>query len=322
LGYKIHYKFINSNIANINYSLLSTNVSIEQKIDFPEFAEAEIEVYVKRDDLIHPFISGNKWRKLKYNYKNFLESGYKGVVTFGGAFSNHILATAAFAAHAGIPCIGIIRGEAPQGVNHVLILARLWGMQLFHVSREAYNRKGDLGAEWRNKGYFIIPEGGENEAGVQGCEEIVTELNQKYDHIICASGTGCTIAGILRGVLKRNWDTRCHSIPVLKEGLFIKERVMHYQSNIDQLLIHPQFHFGGYAKTDKILFEFLNNFASKTGILTDPVYTAKMFYALFELVNSGQFLPGQKVLAVHTGGLTGLLSEKMLMDVQNSIFKK
>jgi len=301
--------------------LLSTNVSIEQKIIFPEFERAGIEVYVKRDDLIHPFISGNKWRKLKYNYTNFLESGYKGVVTFGGAFSNHILATAAFAAQAGIPSVGIIRGEEPAGINHVLILARLWGMRLVHVSREDYKIKGDLGAVWRNKGYFVIPEGGENEAGVKGCEEIVMELVHTYNHIVCASGTGCTIAGILRGVKLRNWDTSCHSIPVLKEGLFIKEKVLSYTNNVEQLIIHPEFHFGGYAKTNKELFRFLNEFAAKTGILTDPVYTAKMFYGLFELVNSGQFKSGQKVLAVHTGGLTGLLSEKMLSDVQNSIFR-
>lgn len=299
--------------------MLSTNVSIEQKINFPEFEMAGIEVYVKRDDLIHPFISGNKWRKLKYNYTNFIESGCKGIVTFGGAFSNHILATAAFTAQAGIPGVGIIRGEERAGINSVLLLARLWGMQLVHVSREDYKRKEDLAVDWRNKGYFVIPEGGENEAGVKGCEEMVLELDHSYDHIVCASGTGCTIAGILRGVILRNWETRCHSIPVLKAGLFIKEKVLSYTHNIEQLTIHPQFHFGGYAKTNKELFRFLNQFAAKTGILTDPVYTAKMFYGLFELVNSGQFKSGQKVLAVHTGGLTGLLSEKMLSDVQNSI---
>lgn len=299
--------------------MLSTNVSIEQKINFTEFGKAGIEVYVKRDDLIHPFISGNKWRKLKYNYAAYLESGCKGILTFGGAFSNHILATAAFAAQAGIPCIGVIRGEAPRDINPVLTLARLWGMHLIHITREHYRQKEDLSAEWRAKGYFIIPEGGENEAGVEGCKELVFELAQPYDHILCASGTGCTIAGILRGVQQSHWESKCHSIPVLKEGLFIKEKVMMYEPNIDSLRIHPQFHFGGYAKTDKKLMAFLHYFAKTTGILTDPIYTAKMFYALFELTKSGEFKPGQKVLAVHTGGLTGLLSEKMLTDVQNSL---
>lgn len=299
--------------------MLSTNVSIEQKINFAEFDKAGIEVYIKRDDLIHPFISGNKWRKLKYNYSAYLDSGCEGILTFGGAFSNHILATAAFAAQAGIPCIGLIRGEPPREINPVLTLAGLWGMELIHLTREHYGQKEELSAEWRAKGYFIIPEGGENEAGVEGCKELVLELTQPYDHILCASGTGCTIAGILRGVLQRDWETTCHSIPVLKQGLFIKEKVLLYEQNIDALRIHPQFHFGGYAKTDKRLMAFIYNFAKTTGILTDPIYTAKMFYALFELSKAGEFSPGQKVLAVHTGGLTGLLSEKMLTDVQNSL---
>jgi 1-aminocyclopropane-1-carboxylate deaminase len=300
--------------------LLSTNVSIEQKVDFPEFEKAGVQVYVKRDDKIHPFISGNKWRKLKYNYQSYLQSGKLGIVTFGGAFSNHIIATAAFCAENKIPCVGIIRGEEPQGVNHVLILAKLWGMDLHFVSRDAYRDKSELSDLWQEKGYFVIPEGGENADGVKGCEEIISELTRNYDHIICASGTGCTFAGLVKGAAKHAGSSVCHSIPVLKQGDFIKDKVLEYFPEALNYKIHTEYHFGGYAKTTPELWQFLQYFAGSTGILTDPVYTSKMFFALNDLIKKGEFKNGQSVLAIHTGGLTGLLSEKMLKDVQKSVF--
>ncbi len=299
--------------------MLSTNVSIEQKINLPEFEAKGVNVFVKRDDMIHPFISGNKWRKLKYNHLNFLESGCKGIVTFGGAFSNHIVAAAAFCADKQIECIGIIRGEKPSGINHVLILAQLWGMKLNFVSRKEYKNKSALEEHWEKQGYFIIPEGGENADGVKGCEEIVTELTQKYDHIICSSGTGCTFAGIVKGVASQKLNTHCHSIPVLKQGEFINDRVFEYFPNAKNFTVHTDYHFGGYAKTTSELLNYLNYFASQTGILTDPVYTAKLFFALADLIKNNYFKKGDTILAIHTGGLTGLLSEKMLSDVQKTI---
>ena len=299
--------------------MLSTNVSIEQKINLPEFEAAGVNVFVKRDDMIHPFISGNKWRKLKYNHLGFLESGCKGIVTFGGAFSNHILATAAFCAENQVECIGIIRGEKPSGINHVLILAQLWGMKLEFVTRESYKNKELLSETWKNEGYFIVPEGGENKDGVKGCVEIITELTQTYNHIFCASGTGCTFAGIVRGVAAQNLDTHCHSIPVLKQGEFITNTVLGYLPKAKNFTVHTDYHFGGYANTTPELLKFLNHFASKSGILTDPVYTSKLFYGITDLIKKGVFKKGETILAIHTGGLTGLLSEKMLNDVQKSI---
>lgn len=299
--------------------MLSTNVSIEQKINLPEFEAAGVNVFVKRDDMIHPFISGNKWRKLKYNHVSFLKSGCKGIVTFGGAFSNHIVATAAFCAENQVECIGIIRGEKPSGINHVLILAQLWGMKLEFVTRESYKNKELLSETWKNEGYFIVPEGGENEDGVKGCVEIITELTQTYNHIFCASGTGCTFAGIVRGVAAQNLDTHCHSIPVLKQGEFITNTVLGYLPKAKNFTVHTDYHFGGYANTTPELLKFLNNFASKSGILTDPVYTSKLFYGITDLIKKGVFKKGETILAIHTGGLTGLLSEKMLNDVQKSI---
>jgi len=310
---------ISCNIANINYSLLSTNVSIEQKVILPEFEEKGVNVFIKRDDLIHPFISGNKWRKLKYNYEEYIHSGCRGILTFGGAFSNHIIATAAFCAEKHISCVGIIRGEEPKEINHILLLSRLWGMKLEFVSRDEYRDKEQISKQWQQKGYFVIPEGGENEAGVKGCEEIVTELVQNYDHIICASGTGCTIAGIVRSVVNNNLKTHCHSVPVLKQGEFIYKSVGQYVKQTGQFTVHPDYHFGGYAKTTLELLKFVQRIASETGILTDPVYTGKMFFALTDLVNKGYFKKHETILAIHTGGLLGLMSEKMLTDVQNII---
>ena len=299
--------------------MLSTKVSIEQKINLPEFEDKGVNVFVKRDDLIHPFISGNKWRKLKYNHISFLDSGCKGIVTFGGAFSNHILATATFCAERKITCIGIIRGEEPKSMNHVLILAQLWGMKLQFVSREAYKNKQVLEEYWKKQGYFIIPEGGENKDGVKGCEEIVTELTQTYDHIFCASGTGCTIAGIVRGVASQKLKTHCHSVAVLKQGEFINDKVHEYVPDAENFTIHNDYHFGGYAKTTPELLIFLRFLSTQTGILTDPVYTTKMFFALTDLIKKDYFKKGETILAIHTGGLMGLLSEKTLSDVQKSI---
>jgi 1-aminocyclopropane-1-carboxylate deaminase len=299
--------------------LLSTNVSIEQKIHLECFENAGIEVFVKRDDLIHPFISGNKWRKLKYNYQEFLSTKCRGIVTFGGAFSNHIIATAAFCAENKIECVGIIRGEKPTTINHVLILAQLWGMKLEFISRETYKNKENLEQLWADKNYYVIPEGGENEFGVIGCMEIVNELTHSYDHIICASGTGCTISGIVKGVINQKLKTKCHSIPVLKENEFIREKIYKYSFEANNFEIHSNYHFGGYAKTTPELMTFIKYFAQNTGILTDPIYTAKLFYGLVDLAKKHFFNKGDRILAIHTGGLIGLLSEKMLNDVQKTI---
>lgn len=299
--------------------MLSTNVSIEQKVNLLEFEEKGVHVYVKRDDKIHPFISGNKWRKLKYNYELFLDSGCKGIATFGGAFSNHILAIASFCAENRIKCVGIIRGEEPKVLNHVLVLAKLWGMELCFVSRQAYTEKNLLAELWQGHGYFIIPEGGDNDAGAKGCSELVDELLRSYDHIFCASGTGCTIAGIANGVARKKLKSHCHSIPVLKQGEFIEERVLAEVPNIINLTVHKSFHGGGYAKTTPELLRFIHYLAKETGILTDPIYTAKAFYAVSELAKDGYFKKGETILIIHTGGLTGLLSEKMLSAVQKSI---
>ncbi len=303
----------------MNNSILSTNRSIEQKVNLLEFEERGVKVYVKRDDRIHPFISGNKWRKLKYNYASFLNSGCKGIVTFGGAYSNHIIATAAFCAENKIKCVGIIRGEEPKVLNPVLILAKLWGMELQFASWNEYGQKDLLVEPWINQGYYSIPEGGDNNDGSRGCSELLDELTLEYDHIFCASGTGCTIAGIVKGVNLLKLKTHCHSIPVLKQGEFISDRIHEEAPTAKNFTVHTTFHCGGYAKTTPELFRFINYLAKETGILTDPIYTAKVFYALIDLVKDGYFNKGETILVIHTGGLTGLLSEKMLSAVQNSI---
>ncbi|MCB9251699.1 MAG: pyridoxal-phosphate dependent enzyme [Flavobacteriales bacterium] len=274
-------------------------------------ASRGIELYIKRDDLLHTFISGNKWRKLKYNYAAYREGTYKGIVTFGGAYSNHIIATACFCAENGIPCIGILRGEEPERANYILMLAELWGMQLKFVSRTQYRGKDELTEKYLKEGYYVIPEGGENKFGIKGCAEIIGELKNEYDHIFCASGTGCTISGILKGVEDRKLDVKCHGIAVLKQGDFLKEVPLRYGIPDDGLTIHTNFHEGGYAKTSKDLTMFIQRFTQKTGILLDPVYTGKLFNAIFKLVEDNYFESGERILAIHSGGLTGWLSEEM-----------
>ena len=253
--------------------MLSTNVSIEQKTDFPEFEKAGVQVYVKRDDKIHPYISGNKWRKLKYNYQSYLQSGKSGIVTFGGAFSNHIIATAAFCAENKIPCVGIIRGEEPQGVNHVLILAKLWGMDLHFVSRDAYRDKSELSDLWQEKGYFVIPEGGENDLGIKGCEEILKNIEpKKYDKICCAVGTATTMIGMLKST-----ETDVIGFAALKNAGYMIEKIKQ-QSGREQIELIDDIYFGGFGKWNNELIHFIEEMELNHNLKLDKVYTAKLFY--------------------------------------------
>jgi 1-aminocyclopropane-1-carboxylate deaminase len=274
------------------------------------FDEQGLSVFIKRDDLIHPIISGNKWRKLKYILKTASAQNKSHLVTFGGAYSNHLLATAAAAAKFGFKATGIVRGEEIE--NNTLFLCKLHGMALLFTDRESYRDK----PAFFNKYFgddteaFFIDEGGASPEGVQGCAELVDELTQPYDYLFCACGTGTTAAGIINGLQKQGLNTQFNAVPVFKNGGFIKDEIDKYLNTPANYQLHTDYHFGGYAKTDNELITFIKQFVADTGILIEPVYTGKMLYAIYDLAAKNYFKPGSSILAIHTGGLIGLLGMK------------
>jgi len=277
-----------------------------QRILDPEIAGFGVDLWVKRDDIIHPHVSGNKWRKLKYNIAEAQQKGFPKLLTFGGAFSNHIYATAAAGHIFGIETIGIIRGEQVEPLNSTLAFAESLGMHLHFVSREKYRLKTqseELQAYLELFGnVYIIPEGGANSLGVKGCEEIVPEINILFDFICCACGTGTTLAGIINSLGENQ-----HAIgfPVLKADTFLENDVHPKLSKLDptQFCLNSDYHFGGYAKWDAELEEFMDRFEKFNQITLEPVYTGKLFYGIYDLIKKKRFPEGSKVIALHTGGL-------------------
>ena len=269
-----------------------------------------VNLSVKRDDLIDPFISGNKWRKLKYILADVKLKDKNHLVTFGGAYSNHLVATAAAASRNKLNATAFVRGEKVE--NEMLLLCKLFGMNLIFVNRESYKYKKLLFSSFYgndDQAYFI-DEGGACLEAVDGCAEIIDELPETYDHIFCAAGTGTTAAGLLKGINKHQLITQLNVIPVLKGGEFIKDEIAIYENDLSKLTIHTDYHFGGYAKTSPELINFVKDFTAQTGMLIDPVYTAKMFYAINDLAQKAYFKPNAKILAIHTGGLFGILGMK------------
>ncbi len=282
--------------------------SPEEEIFHPLYKEKKVRVFVKRDDLIHPYISGNKWRKLKYPLAEAKRGNMRRLVTFGGAWSNHLLATACAGAKFGFQTYGFVRGEAVD--NPVLKLCLLFGMQLTFVDRTSYqDKKGLFDQHFGNDHQaFFIDEGGYSTLAAKGCSELITQLKHTYDCIFCACGTGATAAGLLIGLQQAHLQTELHAVPVLKGGQFIERAIMDLGVAIDKRFhIHLDYHFGGYAKTKPELIAFVKQFSQHMGILIEPTYTGKMFFALHDLLQNDQISEGQCILLVHTGGLTGLL---------------
>lgn len=255
--------------------------------------------------MIHPVISGNKWRKLKYLLSDAARLHKTHLVTFGGAFSNHLLATACTAAKFGYSSTGIVRGEAVS--NDVLMLCRLFGMQLIFIDRTSYRDKHNyFRAHFgQDESAYFVDEGGAGALAVQGCSELTDELNEPYDHLFCPAGTGTTAAGIIKGGAVSHPDMLVHVIPVLKAETLLRDEINKYTDHSFEM--HTGYHFGGYAKTTVELLRFIETFCRHTGMLIEPVYTGKMFYALYDLIRQDHFRRGDKILAIHTGGLTGIL---------------
>lgn len=267
-------------------------------------------IFVLRDDRVHPYLSGNKWRKLKYNITEFKESGKKIIVTFGGAYSNHLVATAAAGKIYHFPVLAIVRGD--QVENERLQFIRECGTDLHFISRSNYRLKSDdsyiqqLLSQLIQKKLisdpneiFLIPEGGSNLAAVKGTEEILDDLPDEIDYIITACGSGGTIAGISR---KLKSHQRVFGISVLKGGAFLIEEIKKLGGNTDKINLLTDFHFGGYAKSTPELLEFCNSFSAETGITIEPVYTGKVFFAVRQLLKTNLF-QNKKVAIIHTGGI-------------------
>jgi 1-aminocyclopropane-1-carboxylate deaminase/D-cysteine desulfhydrase-like pyridoxal-dependent ACC family enzyme len=271
-----------------------------QKIEAIFLEQKKVTLFILREDLIHPTISGNKWRKLKYNLKDAKEKGFDTIVTFGGAFSNHIAATAAAGAAVHLKTIGIIRGDKVS--NATLDLAESNGMKLQFVSREEYRKKD--ASLYPN--CYVIPEGGSNELALSGCAEIVDNINVDYDVICCASGTGTTVAGIISSTTKE-----VVGFPALKGGKFLETDIKELlslvqpQKEFDNWQLITHYHFGGYAKVKPELVDFMKAFKKEYGIVLDFIYTGKMLFGLFDMIKNTNQFEGKKIIVVHTGGLQG-----------------
>ncbi|MDR2282767.1 MAG: pyridoxal-phosphate dependent enzyme [Sphingobacterium sp.] len=282
--------------------------SPEQLLSHPLYQQKSVQVYMKRDDMIHPFISGNKWRKLKYNLLKARGLDKTILITFGGVWSNHILAVACAAASAGFRAKAFIRGEEIS--NPVLDMCRLFGMELLFVSREDYKDKERLFNELQEAdSSFMIDEGGSGAEGARGCSELVGELEQQYEHIFVAAGTGTTAAGIAMGIEQQNRTSLLHVVPVLKGGGFIADEMLQLGASLLQSRLHLGYHFGGYAKVKPELIQFVQDFVQQTGIMIEPTYTGKALFALHDLLEKDTFEKGSRILFIHTGGLTGLLGQ-------------
>lgn len=277
-----------------------------QKIKFAPFNN----LFVKRDDLIDPYISGNKWRKLKYILAKAKAANKTHLVTFGGAYSNHLVATAAAASRSGLTATAFVRGEEVK--NEMLFLCSLFGMKLIFTDRESYKNKQKLFEQSfaNDPQAYFIDEGGACAEAIIGCAEVIGELSETYDHIFCAAGTGTTAAGLLSGIQQHALNTKLNIVPVLKGASFIKAEIAYYTPISSHLELHLDYHFGGYAKTTPELIDFIKTFTAQTGLLLDPVYTAKMFYAIQDLQQREIIGKDEKVLAIHTGGLMGLFGMK------------
>ncbi len=292
-----------------------------QELKCKLLATKNIRLIVKRDDLLrigtaNDAFCGNKWRKLKYNLLEAARFQYDTLLTFGGAYSNHLAAVARAGQLFDFQTIGVVRGEASEAFNPTLRFCVHCGMQLHFVQRSAYREKntpdfiGHL--EKRFGRFYLLPEGGTNALALQGCEEIVSEIEEQHGHefpgyIAVACGTGGTLAGIVQGLKGKS---EAIGFSVLK-GDFLQKEVEKLLSKksenpLPNWQIKNDYHFGGYAKFQPELIDFINQFKKEHHIPLDPIYTGKLFWGLFDLIKKDHFLPETTIVAVHTGGLQGI----------------
>jgi 1-aminocyclopropane-1-carboxylate deaminase len=279
--------------------------AILQSLSFKDFGDKE--VFIQRDDLIHPIISGNKWRKLEGWVRYARENGFHTLVTFGGAFSNHLVATAAAGYQLGFKTIGLLRADE-HIENHYLSIAKAYGMQVIGVSRELYREKTQLLNEYASlEGHLVIPEGGQGEFAFEGFESLIASFDQPINFIVHASATATTAVGLALAIQKMNLNIRIKSILVLKNLQSQLDYAREY--GVDGMIDFVDgFHFGGYAKVTPDLLRFNDHFSDETQILIDPVYAAKALWALREMIHCNEI--DGKIAFLHTGGMLGRFSDK------------
>lgn len=291
------------------------------EIQFPN----GIELYIKREDLLHPLISGNKFRKLKYNIKEAVLKNCNTLITFGGAFSNHIVAVAAAGKENGLKTIGIIRGDElfdQTNTNPSLSLAKQLGMEFEFVSRTEYRNKEDVTfvddlKKRHGNNIYIIPEGGTNGLAIKGCGEILSDEDVVFDYICVPVGTGGTVSGIINSA---NPNQKIIGFSSLK-GDFLSDVICNFVSKTNWKL-NTDYHFGGYGKVTDELIVFLNSFYENTKIPLDPIYTGKMMFGVLDLIEKGFFPENSKILAIHTGGLQGIKGmNQMLLNKKKNLIQ-
>ena len=291
-------------IIKAQKELLTYSETLIQEIQDQLISSSEVRLYLKREDLNHPLVSGNKWWKLKYNLAEALAQKKDTLLTFGGAFSNHIFATAAAGREMGIKTVGIIRGEEQTSVNSVIQFARHAGMKLHFVSREIYRQKNEekfiQNLHEKFGDFYLIPEGGSNDLAVQGVQEFAERIIGDFDYICCPVGTGGTLAGVINGFKGAGTIV---GFSVLKNGSFLTDEVRELGAIHSNWNIQTAYDFGGYAKSTRWLTSFVEDFQKKYNIPIEPVYSAKMMAGIFDLLSKGFFSRGSKILAIHTGGI-------------------
>ena len=288
---------------------LSTESIAVDEVDLQLLREKNVTLWVLRLDKMHPIISGNKWFKLKYYLEQAVTSGKNHIATFGGAYSNHIIATAAAGNLFGLKTMGIIRGEKPTTLSHTLEQALAYGMEIIFISREQYRgQQMPIGITDRDN-FFVINEGGYGITGAKGAAEILNYCQkQNYSHIACAVGTSTMMAGL---VAASTPGQEVIGIPVLKNDEGAEKdlfKLLSPKDRVKKIKRITAYHFGGYAKYTAELISFMNQFYTQTHIPTDFVYTGKLFYGIIDLVQNNYFPKGSNLLLVHSGGLQGNLS--------------
>ncbi|MDA8859299.1 pyridoxal-phosphate dependent enzyme [Flavobacteriaceae bacterium] len=291
--------------------------SINEKVHFVN--NSGLQLFLKREDKIHNIISGNKYRKLKFNLINAKELGFKGLLTFGGAYSNHIPAVAYAAKKNGFKSLGFIRGE--EIVNNYLENPTLkyshdLGMKFKFLSRSNYKLKTNeyflRKLKKKFKDYYLIPEGGTNALGVLGCQEILNDNDKEFDYICCSVGTGGTICGLINS---SNENQKIIGFSSINKNYLLND-ITKFVTNENWMLI-DDFSFGGYGKVNNELIEFMNNFRLKYGILLDPIYTSKLVYGVLNLITNNFFKPNSKILMIHTGGHQGIFPMNKFLKNKN-----
>ena len=301
-------------MEDIKYDQITIDIATR-----PLFSEKGIRVSVLRLDKIHPVISGNKWFKLRHYIEDAKLHNKKGIITYGGAYSNHIIATAAACAMNGLSSIGIIRGKTQAAHSHTLKAAQEYGMKLISSDYEDYKTKKlprEIYDYTENDEFYLINEGGYGALGVAGAAEILNYCSKEnYSHVCCAVGSGTMIAGLIKSSLPAQLIT---GVSVLKNHFLSEQQVKHllgkHTTEKNFIIVHD-YHLGGYAKKSPELFFFMNEFFKTTGIPTDFVYTGKLMFAIHDLALKNFFPPGSEILVIHSGGLQGnkSLTERTLM---------